>query len=95
MDEVLICARDWNMFRWRRIWPFIGYVNLASPNPVLELRTSIPFLLFLFLLASSVILLPIIIAVWYFGFSTEVHTIEKFLLSKPGPLSPITMNAAL
>jgi hypothetical protein len=81
-NEVLIHAKQWYGFRWRRSWPFVGYVNLSFPNPVLEFRSSLPFHLFLVCLAFSIILLPFIIGLWVFSFNMERQTIENFLQDK-------------
>jgi hypothetical protein len=81
-NEVLVHAKEWYGFRWRRAWPFVGYVNLSSPTPELEFRSSLPFHLFIICLASSIILLPFIAGMWVISFNMEKQTIEKFLQSK-------------
>ena len=80
--EVLIYAKQSYGFRWRRSWPLVGYINLATFNPVLEFRSSLPFVLFLISLALSIFLLPFIIVIGVIGFSMEIQTIEKFLQNK-------------
>lgn len=80
--EVLIHAKQWYGLRWRRSWPLVGYVNLSSPNPVLEFRSSLPFVLFLTALALSLVLLPVVIGIGIIGFSMEIQTIEIFLQNK-------------
>ena len=80
--EILVHAKQWYGFRHRRSWPFIGYVNLLSPVPVLEFRSSLPFHLLLISLALSIILLPFIVGMWAFSYSMDTRTIEKFLQSK-------------
>jgi hypothetical protein len=81
-SEVLIHAKQWYGFRWRRSWPFVGYVNLSIPDPIVEFRSSLPFHLFLVCLAFSIILLPFIIGMWVFSFNMERQTIENFLQDK-------------
>jgi len=80
--EVLVCAKQWHGLGYRRSWPFVGYVNLSSSNPMLEFRSSLPFHLFLLSLALTIILLPFLIGMWAFSFSIETQAIEKFLQSK-------------
>jgi len=81
-SEVIIYAKQSYGFRWRRSWPVIGYVNLASINPVLEFRSSLPFVLFLVSFALSIFLLPFIVVLGIVGFGMEFQTIEKFLQAK-------------
>ena len=81
-EEVIIYAKQSYGFRWRRSWPLVGYVNLATSNPMLEFRSSVPFVLFLLSLALSIFLLPFVIGLGLVGFSMEIQTIEKFLQSK-------------
>ena len=80
--EVIIYARQSYGFRWRRSWPLVGYVNLLSPTPILEFRSSLPFVLFLISLALSVFLLPFVIIIGIISFNMEIQTIEKFLQNK-------------
>ena len=80
--DVIIYARQSYGFRWRRSWPLVGYVNLSNVNPVLEFRSSLPFVLFLVLLALSIFLLPFVIGLGFIGFSMEIQTIENLLQSK-------------
>lgn len=80
--EVLVHVKRWYGFRWRRAWPFIGYINLSLPNPVLEIRSSLPFHLFLISLSLSIILIPFIVGIYAFSYSVETQSIEKYLQSK-------------
>lgn len=80
--EVLVHARQWYGFRWRRSWPFVGYINLSLPNPVLEFRSSLPFHLLLLALSLSIVLIPFVVGIYAISFTMEIQAIEKYLQSK-------------
>jgi len=78
-DQILIFANNQTL---RNTIPYLGYVNLSSPNPDLEFRSSLPIHLLLIVFALSVFLFPFVVIMFIIFFSTQKQSIEDFLQKK-------------
>lgn len=85
-SEVLIYVSDSRIRRFRRL-AYVGYVNLNSPRPALEFRSSLPYHLLLFI--PLLFVFPLAIAGFLINFSAEKQAIEAFLREKMTSHSPI------
>ena len=78
-DERLIRADK----RWRSTWPYVGYVDLSQPTPMLEYRSSLPATLliaFWFLLTMTMPLVWLFLgALFFLIYYMELKAVEKFL----------------
>lgn len=75
-SEILIYVSDSRARRFRRL-AYVGYVNLNAPRPALELRSSLPYHLLLFI--PLLFVFPLAIAAFLINFSAEKQAIEAFL----------------
>jgi len=68
---------------WRTLWPYVVYVNLNQPVPMLEYRVSLPMNLvfvWLFLLTIPVpIVWLLLCGVIYWNYHMETKAIQEFL----------------
>lgn len=77
--EVLI---RYNRPFWGTSWPCVGFVNLSSPEPVLEFRSVYIMHLFLLPFILSIVLIPFVAGMMLFNYYLEITGIENFLKRK-------------
>lgn len=68
--------------KWRTSWPYVGYVDLSQPIPMLEFRASLPTHLFLFPFIVTGFFIPFVALMMWLNYRNETKTIEKFLEQK-------------
>jgi hypothetical protein len=78
-QEALIYSRRLN---WSTSWPYVGYVDLSEPDPVLEFRSSLPMHLFLMPFVFSISLIPFVVIIMLINYYMESTAIENFIKRK-------------
>jgi hypothetical protein len=66
--EVLI---QYRRPHWSTSWPYIGYVDLTEPDPILQFRSSLPTHLFLLPFVLSIFAIPFVLAFMLFNYYME------------------------
>ena len=70
--------------RWGTSWPYVGYVNLAQPVPILEYRASFFMHLLLIPFILTGIGLVFVIPMMFFNFRFETSAIDSYLQNQMG-----------
>jgi hypothetical protein len=78
-NEVIICSRD---AKSGSSFPHIGYINLNLPEPVIEIRSSLPTHLFLIPFVLTIILIPFVLLVAGLSHYGESASFDEFLNRK-------------
>ena len=91
-DEAVIVYRD----KWfPSSFIYIGYVDFRLPEPVLEIRTSLPILLFFIPFVVFIIFIPFLIVLIGLGYYIESKLFDGFLNRKIEEHKLITTNNLL
>lgn len=77
--EVIIYSRRPH---WGTSWPYIGYVDLSGPEPVLQFRSSLPMHLCLLPFVVIGAGIPFVLVLLIFNYYMESTAIENFLKKK-------------
>lgn len=75
-SEYLIRSRSYD---WRTAWPYVGYVNLAQPNPELQYRISLFMHLALMVTVVSGVGILFTGPVMYINFRSETGNLNEYL----------------
>lgn len=75
-EEILVRAQD--PF-WRTVFPYIAYIDLRSPNPKIEYRTSLSGLLIFVPFIASTLLAPFAVFMLVFNGLMERRAINNFI----------------
>jgi FtsH-binding integral membrane protein len=73
--EIIICSPNGG-------FPFLGYVNLNSVEPTLEIRSSLPLFLFFVPFFLTIVLIPFALLVIGLGYHKGAISFDKFFNGK-------------
>jgi hypothetical protein len=68
--------------RWRTSWPYVAYVDLSQPVPMLEFRASLPMHLVILPFIITGIAIPFVALIMWFNYRMETKAIEQYLVRK-------------
>ena len=67
---------------WSTSWPYVAYIDIVSPEPVLQFRSSLPMHLFLLPFIISIVGVPFVFLIMLVNYHMESTAIENFLKQK-------------